>query len=71
VRAPLLLPLGAKEGPEYHRQTDDLAAAWRKHGLAAQVMDLGGHDHFSIVGLLEDPASELSRALTRQMGLAR
>jgi arylformamidase len=71
VRAPLLLPLGAAEGPEYHRQTEDLAAAWRKHGLAPQVMDLAGHDHFSIVGLLEDPASELSRVIRRQMGLAR
>src|SRR5438552_2720600 len=59
TRAPLLLPLGAKEGPEYHRQTDDLAAAWRRHDVACQVMDLAGLDHFSIVSLLGDPASEL------------
>jgi arylformamidase len=70
-RAPLLLPLGGDEGPEYHRQTEDLAAAWRKQRAACEVMDMAGHNHFSIVALLEDPASALSRAILRQMGLGR
>ncbi len=68
-RAPLLLPVGGLEGPEYHRQTEELAAAWRKHGARCEVMDMSGIQHFSIVSQLEAPASELSRAILRQMGL--
>lgn len=64
----LLLAVGGDEGPEYHRQTDDLAAAWRKKGLACEVMDLPGFNHFSIIAQLEDPKSELSRAILGQMG---
>ncbi len=66
---PLLLAVGALEGPEYHRQTEDLAAAWRARGLRCEVMDMAGHDHFSIAMQLDEPASELSRAILGQMGL--
>jgi arylformamidase len=63
----LLLAVGGDEGPEYHRQTDDLAAA---SGVApADVMDMAGHDHFSVVGELASPVSPLARAIQRQMGL--
>ncbi len=68
-RAPLLLPVGALEGPEYHRQTGTLAAVWRKYGVPVEVMDMAGIHHFSIVSQLEDPGSELSRAVLGQMGL--
>jgi arylformamidase len=64
----LLLAVGGLEGSEYHRQTDDLAAAWRARGLACEVMNLPDHDHFSIAGQLERPDSELGRAILRQMG---
>ncbi|MFQ5521753.1 MAG: alpha/beta hydrolase [Candidatus Methylomirabilia bacterium] len=66
---PLLLAVGALEGPEYHRQTDDLAAAWRSRGLVCEVMDMPDLHHYSIVAQLIDPASELTRAILRQMGL--
>jgi arylformamidase len=62
---PLLLAVGAREGPEYHRQTEDLAAAWRRRGTPCEVMDMRGHDHFSIAVQLGDPSSELSRAILR------
>jgi arylformamidase len=65
----LLLAVGGDEGPEYHRQTDDLAAAWRRRGLAARILDQPGLNHFSIISQLEDPKSELSRAILGQMGL--
>jgi len=68
-RAPLLLPVGGLEGPEYHRQSEDLAAAWRARGVPCEVMDLAGIQHFSIVSQLEDPTSDLGRAILRQMGL--
>ena len=66
----LLLAVGGDEGPEYHRQTNDLAAAWRGGGCALEVLDMAGHDHFSIAGELESPVSLLARAIQRQMGLA-
>src|SRR3990172_8660894 len=39
---PLSLAVGGLEGREYHRQTDDLAAAWRARGLVCDVLDLPG-----------------------------
>ncbi len=66
--APLLLPVGGLEGPEYHRQSEELAAAWGGR-IPCEVLDMPGIHHFSIVSQLEDPGSELSRAILRQMGL--
>jgi len=68
-RAPLILAVGAAEGAEYHRQSTDLAAAWRPRGVSVEVMDLEGHDHFSIVAELQSPFSPLARAIQRQLGL--
>ena len=45
--------------------TDVDSAAWRQ----CEVLDMAGIDHFSIICQLEDPGSELSRAILRQMGL--
>ncbi len=67
---PLILAVGGAEGAEYHRQTDDLAAAWRARGVPIEVMDVAGHDHFSIVAEMESPFSPLARAIQGQMGLA-
>lgn len=68
--SPLLLAVGGLEGPEYHRQTDDMAKAWRRRGLPCEVMNMTELHHFAIVSQLEEPTSELSRALLRQMGMA-
>jgi arylformamidase len=65
----LVLAVGADEGAEYHRQTEALAAAWRGPSLAVEVLDMAGHDHFSIVAELQSPSSALARAIHRQMGL--
>jgi arylformamidase len=59
----LLLAVGALEGPEYLRQTEDLAGAWRRWGLPVEVKVLDGHHHFSIVAELEQPHSGLARTL--------
>jgi arylformamidase len=64
---PLLLPLGGVEGPEYHRQSEAMAAAWRRYGGRCDVLDLPGHDHFSIVWELNDRDSRLARALRAQI----
>ncbi len=67
-QAPLLLAVGGLEGPEYARQTDTLAAEWRTRGVPCDVARLANHHHFSIVAELENPKSELSRAILRQIG---
>ena len=64
----LLLTLGGDEGPEYLRQSEDLAAAWRRHGIDVEVVVLDGQNHFTIVEQLGDPAAELSRLILEQMG---
>ena len=64
----LLLPLGAKEGDEYHRQSESLAAAWRRRGLDVEITDMAGHDHFSIIMELGDRGTPLSRAIQREIG---
>jgi arylformamidase len=69
VAAPLLLPVGGLEGREYHRQSETLAAVWRKQGTPCEVLDLPDAHHFSIVSQLEDPESAVSAAILGQMGL--
>ena len=68
-RAPLILGVGADEGPEYHRQTNELAATWRAHGASIDIVDASGLNHFSIVAKLERPDSTLARAIRKQIGL--
>jgi arylformamidase len=65
---PLLLAVGGLEGPEYHRQGEELAAVWRTRRLPCQALDMPSHNHFSILAELEDPGTTLSRLLLRQMG---
>ncbi len=64
---PLVLPVGSLEGPEYHRQSDDLAAAWRTRGLPCEAVHMPGLHHFSIVAELQDPKSELSRLIATRI----
>jgi len=59
----LLLPLGALEGPEYHRQSDAMASAWHGHGGRSEILDLPSHDHFSIVWALGERDTPLARAV--------
>ena len=66
---PILLAVGELEGDEYHRQTETLAAAWRRRDLSVEVMDMAGHDHFSIITELGDPGTPLARAILRQIGV--
>jgi arylformamidase len=67
--APLLLPVGGLEGPEYLRQSLDLAAAWGGVGGDVTVRILPGIQHFSIVEQLADPDSELAGLIAAQIGL--
>jgi arylformamidase len=65
---PLLLPVGALEGPEYLRQSKSLVGAWATANDSPELQVIPGHHHFSIVTELDDPTSRLSRAVQAQMG---
>ncbi len=67
---PLTVTVGGAESDEFHRQQADYAAAWRAGGHDLSVVDAPGHNHFTIVDLLTDPASGPFRALMRMMGIA-
>jgi arylformamidase len=63
------LLVGGLEGPEYLRQSVDLAATWGsddRRRVRCEVV--AGADHFSVIGPLADPASALSRRLAATMG---
>lgn len=63
------LLVGGLEGPEYLRQSADLAAAWGSDARRRVRMEVvAGADHFSIVGPLADPASPTVRRMTAAMG---
>src|SRR5437899_1782114 len=68
---PLLLAVGELEGPEYHRQGEEMAAIWRTRRLPCQALDMPAHNHFTILGELEDPGPTLSRFLLRHTGRRR
>ena len=61
--------VGAKEGPEYHRQSTELARRWAGRGSRAAARIVDGHDHFSIMAALGDPQDpltlEIAQALRR------
>lgn len=59
----LLLAVGDKEGPEFHRQADLQAQAWNNGRAICAVMDVPGQDHFSMAAQVGEPASALSQAL--------
>lgn len=63
----LTLATGALEQPEFHRQHDAYARAWRAASGTVREIAAPGHDHFSIVLELEDVDSALTRALIEQL----
>lgn len=60
-KGPLLLLTGEKEGPEYARQANDLAAAWSHHRDAPKVMFAEQHDHFTLRAELGEFDSEITQ----------
>jgi len=65
--APLFLVLGEDESPEYHRQSEHMAAKWRALGYPCEYLVPRQLDHFAIVDCLIDPGAELVRRQIEQM----
>ena len=64
----LLLAVGGAEGPEFHRQVEALAGAWRPSGLPVDVLGLPGYDHFTMAAQFGDRASVLTHAIVGLLG---
>jgi arylformamidase len=60
---PLLVVAGGIEGPEFIRQTTELANAWSAKGMDAKGWIMEGKHHFTTINQYLDPESELSRAV--------
>jgi arylformamidase len=65
----LLLPVGGLEGPEFIRQSEEMAAAWRDKGMDAMAWVMDGLHHFSTINQIIDPDSELTEEVKAQMDL--
>lgn len=65
IRCPVLLAMGGRESPEFHRQQTSFADAWRGQCASMAAVVSEGDDHFSIVGHLGKPDSALFRAIAR------
>jgi arylformamidase len=57
--------VGGLESAEFHRQTTDYAAALTAAGSTAEVLDVAGRNHFTILDDLADPSGPLWLAVER------
>ena len=57
--APSLLVVGHDESPEFHRQTEIMAALWDRLGYPGETLAAQELDHFSVANDLKDPAGIL------------
>lgn len=61
--AKLLLAVGGLEGPEYLRQSQEMASAWRDQGCDAEVLIMRDIHHFSIITQFKNQNEELTRSI--------
>ena len=59
VRAPLLLVVAADESDEFHWQSRDMAALWRRIGHPVDLVVPDKLDHFDVANQLRDPTCSL------------
>ncbi len=59
----LILALGSEETEEFHRQQAAFLAEWRNAGLAADIVDLPGRNHFTAIDALGEPDHPLFGAM--------
>ena len=64
--AKLVLAVGEKEPAEFHRQSTDLSKSWA--GLAPQLINVAGTNHFTIVDDLAAPGGTLNRLAVSMAG---
>jgi arylformamidase len=57
---PLIVACGGGELPELRRQSAEFAAARERAGLRGRLVELGGHNHFTILEELASPGGALT-----------
>jgi len=68
---PLFAFVGQHEPDEFRRQSRDFAAKWREEGGRAEFLEIAGHNHFSIIGLIGKPGNPISDAILQSTGAGR
>ena len=63
----MILALGSEETEEFHRQQAAFLGAWRGAGLSAEVVELGGRNHFTAIDALSEPGHPLFAAVEKQV----
>ncbi len=69
VRCPLIVAVGERETPDYHRQSGEVAAFWRAQGNRVEHFTLARRNHFDAVLEWADASSALFAACRAAMGL--
>lgn len=64
---PLLVSVGEEESAEFHRQSADYLAAWRKKGLRGEMLIQPGKNHFTAIAGLAEADSPLCTAVIEFM----
>jgi arylformamidase len=66
---PLVVAVGEREPIAVHEQCRLFAWIWREAGCSAAVMLMAGRQHFDMVDLVADPASDLGQRTAALLGI--
>jgi arylformamidase len=69
LRCPVVVGVGEHESDEFKRQAREFAAAVERQGVAVELVEGAGLNHFEIVTTLASPTGLLGRVALHQMGL--
>jgi arylformamidase len=70
-RVPLDIVVGGSETPAWVQQSRDFARACEEHGTAARYREFPGHNHYSIMTLMEEPDGPLTQLVAERIGVNR
>jgi arylformamidase len=69
-QAKVWLPVGGDEGPEFIRQTEEMAASWAAKGVQIHSTVESGHDHFTIMNQHMDGDCDFAKRLRDHLGIS-
>jgi arylformamidase len=70
VRAPIVVPYGSDETPEFQRQNRDFAAAVKVAGKPVELIEAPNYNHFEMCKSLGNPYGPNGRATLALMKLS-
>jgi len=66
--APAIFVVGATETPAFLKQSQDMAKQWQKQGNQAQMLEVAGADHFSVLEHIANSNGQVAHALHHWAG---